>query len=191
MRLASKRFNHTDNELLLRYIDTGNKEYIGELYIRYSHLVYLVCQKYFENAEDSKDAVTDIFEKLLLSIQNYEIDNFKNWIYSVTKNHCLMKIRSQKSIFISDNSINLDQIVFENEDETIEEREKEHYIRHTISKLNHEQKKCVNMFYFKNQSYKEIATELGLEIRHVKSHIQNGKRNLKRILLQNKRVYAL
>ena len=55
-----------------------------------------------------------------------------------------------------------------------------------MEQLNEEQKICIDLFYIKEQSYKEITEQTGFDLNQVKSYIQNGKRNLKLILLHKK-----
>lgn len=50
-----------------------------------------------------------------------------------------------------------------------------------------EQKECIRLFYFDNKSYREIAATLKQDEKKVKSHLQNGKRNLK-ICLEGRHV---
>jgi RNA polymerase sigma factor (sigma-70 family) len=57
-------------------------------------------------------------------------------------------------------------------------------LNQALTQLNQEQRTCVQLIYLENKSYKEIADITGMEINHIKSHIQNGKRNLK-ILLES------
>lgn len=54
-----------------------------------------------------------------------------------------------------------------------------------LEELNSEQQQCVTLFYLEKKSYQEIAEKTGYSLMQVKSHIQNGKRNLK-ILLEKK-----
>ena len=51
-----------------------------------------------------------------------------------------------------------------------------------IKQLNSEQQQCVNLFYLQKKSYAEIAEETGFSMLQVKSHLQNGKRNLKLLM---------
>jgi len=51
-----------------------------------------------------------------------------------------------------------------------------------LQHLNKEQKICIRMFYLQKKSYQTIATETGFNLLQVKSHIQNGKRNLRLLL---------
>ena len=51
-----------------------------------------------------------------------------------------------------------------------------------LHKLNNKQRTCLDLMYFQKMTYKEIADETGLTLKEVKSHIQNGKRNLRNLL---------
>lgn len=55
-------------------------------------------------------------------------------------------------------------------------------LEEAIKKLKDEQRICIELFYLQEKSYKEVADQTGLSMLNVKSHIQNGKRNLKIIL---------
>lgn len=48
-----------------------------------------------------------------------------------------------------------------------------------IEKLSDQQKDCVRLFYFEDRSYKDIADGMQVDLNIVRSHIQNGRRNLK------------
>ena len=48
-----------------------------------------------------------------------------------------------------------------------------------IQKLGHEQRICIDLFYIQQMSYKGISEKTGYTLLQIKSHIQNGKRNLK------------
>ena len=54
-----------------------------------------------------------------------------------------------------------------------------------IQNLKEEQRVCIEMMYLKQMSYKEIMKETGFDLNQVKSHIQNGRRNLKNLMGQN------
>ena len=58
-------------------------------------------------------------------------------------------------------------------------------LKKCIEELKSEQKQCVTLFYLEEKCYQEIADELNFDLKKVKSHIQNGKRNLKICLEQN------
>lgn len=164
---------------------------LGALYKRYMYLVYGVCMKYLKNREDSQDAVMQIFEILVTDIPKFEIRNFKSWLYGVSRNHCLMKLRKDKvernrhhiiadEIFMESTAIS--HPIEETADEDLQVR-----LKACMERLKEEQRRCVELFYYHQHCYKEIANELMLDESKVKSFIQNGKRNLK-ICIESKAV---
>jgi RNA polymerase sigma-70 factor (ECF subfamily) len=187
-----KSIVRSDEELLNEFIHSGDLEVLGELYSEYMHLVYGVCLKYLKNREESKDAVMQIFEKLIIEVPKHNIDNFKNWLYVVTKNYCLMHLRSEKTISQKLQEWMAESIVFmENTpvlhpiDEDEQNIDKE--LENCIEKLKGEQKECILMFYYEKRCYNEIALSLNFDEKKVKSHLQNAKRNLK-LCLEEKHV---
>ena len=145
--------------------------------------------KYLQDADESKDAVMQVFEKLLSDLKKNEIENFKAWLHTVAKNHCLMKIRSQKVQVVNEHSLKKDLSNFMESDSIlhhVDGKEKEIQIQNlelAIQGLSDEQRWCVELFYLKEKSYQEVAEITGFDLNKVKSCLQNGKRNLK-ILIQ-------
>ncbi|MEI6865629.1 sigma-70 family RNA polymerase sigma factor [Flavicella sp.] len=156
---------------------------LGVLFNRYTHLVYGVCLKYLKHREDCQDAVIQIFEILIQEVPKHDIKNFKNWLYGVTRNYCLMQLRKQNAnkksfekysaTFFMESSEELHPIDIER-DNSINTS-----LKKCLEKLKEEQRKCVILFYFEEMCYKKIAEERQLEEKKIKSYIQNGKRNLK------------
>ena len=90
----------TDEQLVARYVKTNNKEIIGVLYERYTHLLFTVSYKYLGNDADAEDTVMLVFEKLFEILGKSDIVNFKNWIYTITRNECLMRLRRSLEEFV-------------------------------------------------------------------------------------------
>lgn len=178
----------TDADLLVKYRQTENNLFVGELYARYMHLVYGVCMKYFENAEDSHDATIEIFEKLLEDLKNHEIDYFKGWLYSVAKNHCLMKFRKDKTRIENRPDLQEELVKVMEWDTNVHldngspKEEQLITVEEAILQLSAEQRLCIELFYLQEKSYQQIMEQTGFDFRQVKSFIQNGKRNLKNLL---------
>ncbi|MBA3647981.1 MAG: sigma-70 family RNA polymerase sigma factor [Chitinophagales bacterium] len=176
--------NLDDLSLVSKYKQTGDNHLVGILFTRYTHLVYGVCLKYLNSEEDSKDVTIEIFEKLLKDLKIHDIENFKAWLYSVAKNHCLMKFRSDKRRIelrpdLHEDLVNLMEWNAELhlEDKVNETRLSE--LDKAIRALNADQRICIELFYIQEKSYEQITEETGFTFKQVKSFIQNGKRNLK------------
>jgi len=184
----SKLTEISDNNLVSLYKENGNKEIIGELYKRYTQFVFLVSMKYLKDEDESKDSVMQIFEKLFKDLQNHKVDNFKSWLYMVTRNHCLMHLRKQQTSLKNHQELKKDSENFMENDmnshlmENDITEKKIETVQDAVLQLNKEQRECVKLFYIEGKSYSEIAEITDYSIKKVKSYIQNGKRNLKNIL---------
>ena len=164
---------------------------LGQLYNRYVHLIYGVCLKYLEDREHAKDTVSHIFEILIDEIPKYEIENFKSWLYVVTKNHCFSIIRKQKSTQkkiedFTEEKFMESTIILHPIDEEVDAN-LVGALKDCIEKLKEQQKQGITLFYFEKKCYREIADVMQVDEKKIKSLIQNGKRNLK-ICLESKHV---
>lgn len=174
----------SEDELIEEFNSGGDLEVLGELYSGYMHLVYGVCLKYLKNREAAMDAVMQIFEKLITEIPKQKIDNFRGWLHVVTRNFCLMQLRSGKAeekrftdwVHDPGNFMENDTYLHPIDREDIET---DKALADCIERLKDEQKKCICQFYYEDKCYSEIAKNLGIDEKKVKSHLQNGKRNLK------------
>jgi RNA polymerase sigma-70 factor (ECF subfamily) len=132
-----------------------------------------------------------IFEKLITDLPRHEVKNFKSWLYVLTKNHCLMEIRSRKSADHRLEGLKTEQEFMESEGELHpidrEDNSIEDALKECIEQLKSEQKECIELFYYQKHCYQEIAEKLHMEEKKVKSYLQNGKRNLK-LCLESKNV---
>lgn len=186
--MNSNRHNHlSDQQLLDNFYNTHDNQWIGALLQRYTLLLLGVCMKYLKDEEEAKDAVQQIFLKVITELHKYKVDYFKSWLYMVTKNHCLMKIRDDQGR----NHLKLEEDTYKMPEDTsgpqvhLQKDRDLALMEATLQELNPEQKHCVTLFYLEKQSYQQIAGSTGFTIMQVKSHIQNGKRNLK-ILMDKK-----
>ncbi len=169
-----------DKALVDLYKETERLDILATLFQRYMDLLYGVCLKYLKDPEPAKDAVMHIFEELVHKLNKHEVDNFKSWVYTLAKNHCLMQLRTPKNLKIvefkgdymqSQEEVHLNGIM--QKEENFQKLEK------CMQTLSAEQKMTVELFYLQNKCYKEIADATGIEWNKVRSYIQNGRRNLK------------
>jgi RNA polymerase sigma factor (sigma-70 family) len=181
--LKTSRYDHmSETELLDLYYSGKDAQWLGILLERYTLLLLGVCMKYLKNEAEAKDAVQQVFLKVLTEAGKYRITFFKSWIYMVAKNHCLMKLRSDAGRRMADiDKVNL--AANEEQKEELKADEKTYtLLEQALEELSPEQKDCVILFYLKKNSYQQISDKTGFTAMQVKSYIQNGKRNLKMLL---------
>jgi len=170
----------TDAELIALYKSGSDLQPLGVLYNRYMDLVYGVCLKYFTDQEKAKDAVMNIFEELVVKLKKHDVDNFRGWLHMVSKNHCLMELRTPKNL----KTIELPESIMQSEDNVhlngvLDREENLEKLEYCLTTLSDDQKQAVRLFYLDGKSYNEIVQIMGCEWNQVRSLIQNGRRNLK------------
>lgn len=190
---SKKNMDGPDNDLLIigKYQESGKTSVLSNLFVKYNPLIFGVCMKYLKDIELSKDLSMEIYEKLITELRTQKIENFKSWLYVLVKNQCLMFLRKEKRrlneleeleknpIGIMEN--HLDWHPFNTDQEGILRM----MLNQCLKKLAKDQKDSIVMFYLDRRSYQEISELMNIEMKSVKSHIQNGRRNLK-ICLDNK-----
>ncbi|MBN8668166.1 MAG: sigma-70 family RNA polymerase sigma factor [Chitinophagales bacterium] len=177
---SSHTTTESDAELVLQFKREGDLKILGKLYERYLDLVYGVCLKYLKDPEAAKDAVMQLFEELPAKVKKHEVANFRGWLYQVARNQCLMALRSPKNLKI----IDLDPSLMQNSENghlnSVMEKEADLMkMEDCLETLPPDQQQMIRLFYLEGKCYKEIVGLTGIEWNRVRSHIQNGRRNLK------------
>jgi RNA polymerase sigma-70 factor (ECF subfamily) len=137
--------------------------------------------KYLKDEEAAKDAVQQVFLKAILELEKYKVTYLKSWLYMICKNHCLVLLRQQNKTV---DASSLEQMASYETDKTesLQKEQLASLLEQMLPLLNEAQKKCITLFYLEKNSYQSVASITGLTLLEVKSHIQNGKRNLKLLI---------
>ena len=176
----------TEAEMLALYKVSGELSILSHLFSSYASLVYGVGLKYLKDRDDAKDAVMQIFEKLIQILKDHEVENFKSWLYVTTRNHCLMQLRkkkTQRTEALPDDFMENDLLLHHEEEPEMEQNLTK--LDKCVNELTGDQKQCVSLFFLQEKCYRDIAEITGFDLNKVKSQIQNGKRNLKICMEKN------
>ncbi len=177
----------SDEALVDAYCKNGNENCVGELFERYKKRVAGVCMKYLKNKEESEDLTMQIFQRLLQKLPDYNINSFQPWLYRITTNECLSLLKKHsRTGDLYQNWVNDEkksEEFMENDGlirltSELEAKQRSAIIQESLEKLKEHQRICVEAFYLKEMSYRQIADKYEYPISKVKSYIQNGKRSL-------------
>ncbi|MFI5149497.1 MAG: RNA polymerase sigma factor [Bacteroidia bacterium] len=177
--------SQSDEELIALYKGTGEPHYAGTLFQRFTPHLAVVTYKYLKKQQDAEDALMEVFEIILKDLKTHEIGNFRAWAYSVTKHHCLKKLKTaQDKLFKPESALRqvADEQNYDFDPYLLDNQLEE--LKKAISQLGTEQRECITLFYLQEKSYKEVSDMTGYSLLEVKSFLQNGKRNLKGFLNQ-------
>jgi len=185
----------SDQEVLTRYRQGGDVAALGVLYERHLPEVFGVCRRYLAPPdEDAQDAAMQLFEQLVGKLRSHAPDNFPAWLYATARNFCLMELRARQRGTASGGPLVLmpEAADVENaaarhlpdagtEAEAAQQHEADlQALELAMTQLPPEQRRCLELFYQEEKSYQEIVAATGLALNLVKSHLQNGRRMLKR-----------
>ena len=173
----------SDDDLVGLYKSSANQDALAAFYQRYASLILGTCFKYLKNTEKAADASADIYTELVSKLLKYDVENPKAWLFMLTKNHCLQLLRKEKSRAETEFSEEFMQSADDfNLDKVMEKENLLDAMHDCLSQLKDEQQKAVSLFYLEKKCYQQIAQITGLEWNQVRSHIQNGRRNLKQCM---------
>ena len=155
----NKKPPQSDQELLGAYRATGNLELLGELYDRYIHVALGTCLKYLKDREESRDAVMQLFEKIIVELKDREVRNFHSWIYVVARNYCLMQLRN-KGRMVKIDGYDDDSLpdFMDSQDPLhpfydITTEANTEMLEKCMEELSDKQKKCISLFYYEDKCY--------------------------------------
>ncbi len=179
----------SDEALLRRFVQDRDAAGFEQLYQRYVHLAYGVCMQILKDDQDSREVVSEVFRILYERLPDSQVHSFRNYLYTVCRNESFARLRRQRQEQDMQSTLRSMENEVENfmENEpfrTLFENEQtlEAEVRRAIDQLGDGQRKCVRLFFLEGKSYREIAGDTGYSEQQVKSHLQNGKRNLRQLL---------
>jgi RNA polymerase sigma factor (sigma-70 family) len=177
--------------VLVQRATKGDQKAYAELMGRYRDAIYYMLLKMVNNSSDAEDLTIEAFGKAFKNIQQYTPNYaFSTWLFKIATNNCIDFIRKRKATTISldQNDDDPDKMtpdiqasILDPEEEMIKEQ-KQKMMREIVSKLKPRYRKLIELRYFKEYSYEEIAEELELPIGTVKAQLFRARELLFNIL---------
>ncbi|WP_232830086.1 RNA polymerase sigma factor [Lewinella sp. IMCC34191] len=172
-----------DMDIVLAYRKHQHATCFQLLYDRYAGKVYSKAVTMLHKESEAEDATQEIFTKIFLSLGKFEGQaKFSTWVYSITYNLCIDKIRRTKR------SRELFATELEDPPDKIEEVPDEALmtmqiseLRYVLSKLTEAERTLLLMKYKDGVKIKTIASLLGKTESAVKMQLKRIKEKAKRI----------
>jgi len=170
----------------INLIIEGNTNAFNILVDRYKDLVFSLALKMVKNREEAEEVAQDTFIKVFKSLSQFNGDSkFSTWIYKVTYNTCLDRLKKHKreQQVVSIDEFNTNQIKsIDNTLDKMENEEREKAIQDCIQLLPADDAFLLTLFYFEEQSLEEIAKVIGLTANNVKVKLFRSRKKLTTIL---------
>ncbi len=179
-----------DYQLVLKAIDGDQKAY-ADLMDRYRDAIYFMLLKMVNNSSDAEDLTIEAFGKAFKNIHQYAPNYaFSTWLFKIATNNCIDFIRKKRGSHVSieqsqddpDNVTITIQATTPDPEEHYINQQKVKMMRSVVSKLKPRYRRLIELRYFKEFSYEEIAEELELPIGTVKAQLFRARELLFNIL---------
>ncbi len=182
-----------DYNLVKNAIDNGDQKAYAELMSRYKDSIYFMLLKMVNNRDDADDLTIEAFGKAFKNIKQYTPDYaFSTWLFKIATNNCIDFIRKKrKQTFSIDKGIETDDGGELNIDiksnqldpeENMMKKQKVMMMRDVVERLKPRYRKLVELRYFQERSYEEIAEELSLPLGTVKAQLFRAREFLYQIM---------
>ena len=179
-----------DYELVKQALQ-GDEKAFARLLNRYKDAIYFMLLKMVNNRSDAEDLTLEAFGKAFKSIHQYSPTYaFSTWLFKIASNNCIDFLRKKKGVNISienkEDNENVDSIKIKSKEPNPEERlirqQKAILLRNVVRKLKPRYQILVELRYFKEFSYEEIAKELDLPLGTVKAQLFRAREMLFRMI---------
>lgn len=176
---------------LVQLASEGDQKAYAELLGRYRDAIYYMLLKMVNNPIDAEDLTIEAFGKAFKNIEQYTPNfAFSTWLFKIASNNCIDFIRKKRG-----SQISIDQGLEEKDtisdaiqastldpEENLIKQQKEILTRTIVTKLKPRYRRLIELRYFKEFSYDEIAKELDLPIGTVKAQLFRARELLYNIL---------
>jgi RNA polymerase sigma factor (sigma-70 family) len=181
----SEKAKH-DYMLILRATKDSDQKAYAELMERYRDSIFHLCRKMVFNDDDADDLTIETFGKAFQRLKQYTpAFAFSTWLFKIASNHCIDFIRKKRINALSlDRGLDTEeggkiQITIKDEApdpiETLEKKQRVEKMRLVVSELKPRYRRLVELRYFEEYSYDEIASELDLPLGTVKAQLYRAR----------------
>lgn len=177
---------------------SGDEKAFSKLMSRYKDAIYFRLLKMVDYQSDAEELTIETFGKAFTNIHQYESQfAFSTWLYSIASNHALDHLRKKRVITVPFESkfengewirVEYDENLktsSDNPEEALIKKQNAILLRKTVSCLKPKYRKILEMRYFKEYSYNEIAEELHIPLVTVKVHLYRSREILHELLKSN------
>lgn len=189
-----------DYQLVCRARENGDQRAYADLMRMYKEPIYLLLLKMTNNPTEADDLTMEAFGKAFASLHLYTPTHaFSTWLFSIATNNCVDFIRKKRlqTVYLDDIRTSAGNDVYEypipseadNPEESIIHQQRVQILRDVVKQLKPRYRKLVEMRYFEEMSYEEIAEELDMPLGTVKVQLFRARDLLHNILITKKEFF--
>ena len=188
-----------DFKLVVLAKEKKDQKAFNKLMKYYENSIYYMMLKMTNNSDDAKDLTNEAFEKAFRNLDLYTpVYAFSTWLFKIATNNCIDFLRKDRkttqplNLYDENNelieqikSIKTDDL---NPEESMIKDQNNVKVRQIVDTLKPRFKKLVEMHYYNELGYKEIANLLNLPVGTVKAQLFRARESLQRNLRKADRM---
>lgn len=178
----------TNDQIIINQIINGDTNAFTVLVDRYKDLVFTLALRMLKNREEAEEVSQDAFVKAYKSLSRFKGESkFSTWIYRVTYNTCLDRLKKNKKHL---NDVAIDEFTqhqiktMDNALDSMEQQEHNKTIQDCLNLLPGDDSFLLTLYYFEEHSLEEISKIIGITANNVKVKIFRGRKKLASIMKQ-------
>jgi RNA polymerase sigma-70 factor (ECF subfamily) len=174
----------------------GDQRAYEKLTNRYKDMIYFTILKMINNKQDAEDLTIETFAKAFLNLEQYKPSYaFSTWLFRIATNTCIDFLRRKNAKLKSamkDIENGLDSLrgkEVHNPEKILMKNQRKEFVIEILGKMNPDYKLLIELRFFKELSYDEIAKELGIPLGTVKAKLFRAKQLLYDLLVDKSQNY--
>ncbi len=170
----------------------GDEKAFTRLLSRYKDAIYFMLLKMVNNRNDAEDLTLEAFGKAFKNIHQYSPTYaFSTWLFKIASNNCIDFLRRRRGTYIAlennnEHGPNNESLRLRSKDPDPEEKlirqQKAILLHRVVRRLKPRYRTLVELRYFREYSYEEIARELQLPLGTVKAQLFRAREMLFRMI---------
>ena len=194
MEIGNGLSDKARNDLVLvEMAKNGNEKAFSSLLNRYRDSIYFMLLKMVNNTSDAEDLTIEAFGKAFRNLDSFTPEYaFSTWLFKIATNNCIDFIRKkqitpapmdQLQDDLNALTVNI-QSDLPDPEETLINDQKIAVLRGIVNQLKPRYRRLIELRYYKEYSYEEIASEMNLPIGTVKAQLYRAKSLLYNIFIK-------
>ncbi len=186
--MVEEQQNEAEEDIaLLAAIARGDREAFSRFYDRFSRPLYTLALAILHTQAEAEDALQEVMTKVWSKAQAYRPKAGKplSWVMTLMRNHAIDRLRSLKRAQEIKEEALKNDVLRPTESDTQKETERNDLaknIRATLAALPDDQRKALELAYFRGLTHSEIATTLNQPIGTIKARIRRGMQRMRAAL---------
>lgn len=166
----------TDEQLMM-LINSGDLQFMHELFERYHVRIYNYCLKVTSNKAMCEDIAQETFYKVIKHRKSFKKKTFAAWIFTIARNLCFDHLKKEKRTKLNIESLqrNIDTYTYDDN----EEKDRVEHLENILNKLDPMDKEVIILSRYENLKYKDIADIMNMSESAIKTRMHRALRKLR------------